>query len=347
MTNDSLRNRNPEPAITSGATTYGTSGWAAIKRISWGAVFAGLIIAMVIQLALSMLGLGIGFGALSPMETGEAPTGLDTGALIWWVVSSLISLFVGGWVAGRLAGMPKAFDSILHGLLTWSLVTLLSFYLITTAVGRIISGVGNVVGQTLSLAGQGIAAVAPEAGQAIQNQLESQGININDLKREAMQLLEDAGKPELQPEALEREAQQAASEAEQTAGEAAENPQSADASLSDLFEGLVNEAGEIASAADREAAVNVVMERTGKSRQESQEIVNNWVQTFEQAKANFEETKEEVALKARKTAEDVKSAVSKAGIFGFIALVLGAAAAGFGGKLGEPKDIMVEDHGMR
>ncbi len=346
MTNDSLRNRNPDPVITTGVHTSGTAGWDAVKRISWGAVFAGVIIAMVIQLTLSLLGLGIGIGTIDPMDSSSTMKGLDTGALIWWVVSSLLALFAGGWVAGHLAGFPRAFESVLHGLLTWSLVTLISFYLLTTAVGKIVSGVGNLVGQTLSAAGQGIAAVAPEAGQAIQNELEQQGIDVNSLKQEARQLLRDTGKPELQPENLEREANQAATMAENQAGQVAQNPQQAGQSLEEVFDRLVNRGGEVVNAADKDAAVNVVMNRTGKSRQEAEQIVENWTKTYQQARTNLQQTAEEVKLKARKTADDVTSAVSKAGIYGFIALMFGALAAGVGGKLGEPKETIIEDRGV-
>jgi len=147
------------------------SGIAAFKRISWGSVFAGALIALVVQLSLSILGLGIGMGTVDPVEENNPLHGLGTGSLIWWSLTMLISLFAGGWVAGRLAGVPKAFDSILHGLLTWSVVTLFSFYLLTTAVGGVISGVGNIIGKTVSLAGQGVGAVAPELAQSVKQEM--------------------------------------------------------------------------------------------------------------------------------------------------------------------------------
>lgn len=47
---------------------YGRVGLAAFKRISWGAVFAGLVVALVVQFILSLLGIGIGFGAMDPLQ---------------------------------------------------------------------------------------------------------------------------------------------------------------------------------------------------------------------------------------------------------------------------------------
>lgn len=313
----------------------------AIKRISWGAVFAGLVVALVLQLALSLLGFGIGVGTIEPMEEQNPMAGLGTGALIWWVVTMLLSLFAGGWVAGRLAGMPTTFDSILHGIITWSIFTLLTFYLLTTALGRVISGVGGVVGQTLSLAGRGIEAAAPQVAGAVQNELEERGITTDMLKKEARVILQQTGKPELQPENLEQEAQKAGKSARQGAGEAAADPQSAGSTFDEVMDRLYGRGQEVASAADREAAVNVIMERTGKSRAEANEIVNSWVTTYEQAKAQYKETRAEVGQRARVVGDDVASAVSKAAIYAFLGLLLGAIAAGIGGKLGEPHDVPV------
>lgn len=167
------------------------TGVAAMKRISWGSVFAGVLVAITLLLVLSLLGLGIGIGTIDPLEEQNPMSGLGIGAAIWWGLSLLIALFAGGWVAGRLAGIPRAFDSMLHGIITFCLFTLLLFYLLSTAVGRIIGGTSRIVGNTLSAAGSGIASVAPEAGQAIKGQLEqSTGIDLDNLRSEANELLQ-------------------------------------------------------------------------------------------------------------------------------------------------------------
>lgn len=338
MNNETRNMRNVDAPV---ATTKTAAGLAAFKRISWGAVFAGVVIALTVQLCLSLLGLGIGMGTINPTEESNPFSGLGTGSLIWWVVSMLIALFAGGWVAGRLAGIPRTFDSVLHGVLTWSVFTLLSFYLLTTTIGRIVSGVGGVVGSTLSAAGQGIAAVAPEAASAIQGELNERGIDLNTIKNEARQLLRETGKDELQPENLEREARQAGQDVKAGASNAATNPQQAEASLNNAIDNLFARGSDVVREVDRSAAVNVVMERTGKSRAESEQIVDGWIQRYNQAKTQFNQAKTQAAAKARQTGKDVASAVSKAGIFAFIGLVLGAVAAGFGGKTGEPHDVAV------
>jgi hypothetical protein len=113
-------------------------------RISWGAIFAGALVALAMQLVLALIGAAIGLATLDPAR-GDSPSGrtLGMGAAIWLVISSLISLFVGGSVAGRLGG---TFNGWLHGLAPWATVTTLTLVLLATAAGGLIgaaSGLGD------------------------------------------------------------------------------------------------------------------------------------------------------------------------------------------------------------
>ena len=106
------------------------------SRISWGAIFAGAIIALATQLVLTLVGAAVGLATLNP-ATGQNPSGvtLGIGAGMWLVISSLISLFLGGYIAGRLGG---TFNGWLHGLTTWATVAMLTILLLTTAAGGLI-----------------------------------------------------------------------------------------------------------------------------------------------------------------------------------------------------------------
>ncbi|MDF7815412.1 hypothetical protein [Hymenobacter sp. YC55] len=312
-----------------------------VKRISWGAIFAGAVLALVIQLALSLLGLGIGLGTIDPLEEQNPMAGIGIGAAIWWVVSMLVSLYLGATVASRLAGMPRPTDGLLHGLLTWAVVTLLTFYLLTTAVGRIIGGVTGVAGRALSGAGRGLAAVAPEAGEAIKGELKERGIDVTDLKREARQLLRQTGKAELNPDNLAREARAAGRDAQAEAGQSAANPQAAGDNFDDVIDRLTSRAENIGDAADRDAAVNVVMQRTGKNRAESEQVVDNWITTAKQARVKLDEAKVKAEAQARESGDKAAAGLSKAALLAALGLGLGAAAAAFGGRRAVPHDVAV------
>src|SRR5688500_3191170 len=136
-------------------------GFSPVRRISWGALFAGAIVALVVQIVLTLLGFGIGLGVVNPSAGTSAMTGIGIGAAIWLVVSTLVSLFIGGFIAGRLAGIPTKSDGMLHGIVVWGIGTLVSIYLATSAVGTAVSGVAGLLGQGFQVATRGVTAVAP------------------------------------------------------------------------------------------------------------------------------------------------------------------------------------------
>lgn len=307
-----------------------------VKRISWGAILAGAVLALVIQLALSLLGMGIGLGTIDPLEEQRPFAGIGIGAAIWWLVTSLVSMYLGASTASRLAGIPRPTDGLLHGLLTWAVVTLLTGYLLTTTVGRIIGGVTGVASRALTGAGRGLAAVAPEAGDLIKDELKERGIDVSDLKREARLLLRQTGKAELSPENLEREARAAGREAKAEASQSAADPQAAGDNFDDVIDRLTARAENLGNAADRDAAVNVVMQRTGKDRAESEQIVDNWINTAQQARAKFEETKAKAVAQARETGDQAAEGFSKAALLAALGLGLGAAVAAFAGRRAVP-----------
>ena len=110
--------------------------------IRWGAVLAGVSIAISVQLVLMMLGVASGL-ALVNISLGEIP---GVGALIWACCSMLIAAFVGSYVAGRLSGLRRKVDGMLHGVICWAVSVMLALILATTTGGSLISGlVSNLI----------------------------------------------------------------------------------------------------------------------------------------------------------------------------------------------------------
>lgn len=312
---------------------------AFIKRVSWGAIFAGVVITLITQLLLSILGIAIGASTINPMTEQNPANGVGTGAGIWFVISSLIALFAGGWVAGRLAGVPRATDSLLHGLLSWGLATLFLFYFLTSTIGSLIGGTFSILGSGLSAAGNAAAASAPAIAGAVQNQVQQSGIDVSDIRREAETLLRQTGKPELQPGALANQAQTAADRAQNAASDAASDPANADSALAAIFDRIQNSGSKTINAADRDALVNIIMARTGKTRPEAEQTVNSYERAYEKAYQQYDQTKTQAVQTARQVGQTTAEGVAKAAVWGFIALLLGAAAAALGGFLATPKDM--------
>jgi hypothetical protein len=145
-------------------------------RVSWGSIFAGAIIALATQLVLTLIGMAIGLATINPASGGTpSGTALGLGATIWLLLSSLISLFVGGYIAARLGG---TFNGWLHGLATWGLVTMLTIMLLTTAAGGLIgtaSGLANFAASNSDRTGQ-----LPPAVQQQLDQLKAQANQTTD-----------------------------------------------------------------------------------------------------------------------------------------------------------------------
>src|SRR4051812_15556841 len=88
------------------------------RRVSWAAVFAGVVITLVVQALLTLLGLGIGAAKIEPLQQSDPTKGLGIGAAIWFLVSTLIAVYIGSWVAAWISGGSKP-ERMLHGLLSW------------------------------------------------------------------------------------------------------------------------------------------------------------------------------------------------------------------------------------
>jgi hypothetical protein len=95
-----------------------------INRVAWGAIFAGVVVALVVQVLLTMLGVGIGMATLDPAsgDNRAASTFSITGA-VWWVVSGTIAAFAGGYVAARMSGRTLPTTGAFPGLTTWAFTT--------------------------------------------------------------------------------------------------------------------------------------------------------------------------------------------------------------------------------
>ena len=80
-----------------------------VNRVSWGAIFAGVVVGLVVQVLLTMLGVGIGVATLDP-GAGDNPAvstfSIATG--IWYVLSGIIAAFAGGYIAARMSGKTVA-----------------------------------------------------------------------------------------------------------------------------------------------------------------------------------------------------------------------------------------------
>jgi len=147
--------RPPRPMAAATAAVP-TAPPGLLNRVHWGAIFAGALSALAILIVLNLLGLAIGLYVLDPASRDSDIGAATTTAGIWWAISTLAALFAGGWVAGRLAGVPIQLTAALHGLVVWALAVIAAVWLVTSTTRAAFGGAASL----LSNAGQAAAGVA-------------------------------------------------------------------------------------------------------------------------------------------------------------------------------------------
>ncbi len=142
------------------------------SSIRWSAVLAGVAVGISVQLVLTLLGIASGL-SMTSVQAGEAP---GTGALIWAGISMLISALIGAYVAGRMSGLKRKTDGVLHGAVSWAVTTLLFVVLATSAGGSLLSGLFSGLSQGASSVAQGAGGGAGGVTAMLNRQL---GTNIS------------------------------------------------------------------------------------------------------------------------------------------------------------------------
>jgi cytochrome bd-type quinol oxidase subunit 2 len=131
--------------------TRAPAATAAQARVmwSWSAIVAGTLTSLIIQVMLTMLGLGVGLISTDVPTAANAPVTVSTAAVLWFIASGIFSAFVGGAVAGALTPYASDRSRSAHALATWALASLI------------------VVGVTLLTAGGGASVASQLAGPSV------------------------------------------------------------------------------------------------------------------------------------------------------------------------------------
>lgn len=276
-----------------------------INNISWGAVLAGVATALVSQLILNMIGIGVGASTLDPIA-GNGPTasGFSIGAGLWWALSGVVSAFAGGYVASRLSGRPTESTGGWHGLTSWAATTLVVFYLLSTAVGGLVGGAFNTVSGALG-------GLSRTAGTAVQA---------------AAPAIANATDPFASVERAVRSS---------TGEDPAALRDDAVASIRDLMTGDASKAD---AARDRAA------QALARVRNIPVEDARKQVADME---AQYRATVDAAKRQAVEAADTAARAVSRGALLGSLALLLGALAAWFGGRLGSVDPTITARGGVR
>lgn len=283
--------------------------------LSWGAIFAGLLVALVLQLVLTLAGAAVGLAAWDP-NSGSA---LGIGAAIWAIVSILISLYVGGATAGWAAGALTRPAGMLHGILVWALSTLIMTWLVASGVSSIAGTTfrvfGNVAGSAVSVAAKGVGA---GMGAMVSNIPTNGNVNAASVRTQVESILRETGDPALNPDTLAAKANRVA------------NTAAGSASNGDVVSELGNMIAGTASSIDRNDVINVVVARTGASRPQAERVADRLISLKQTAMANLDSLGNNLGSTIANKAEAAASVTAGALWWTLLGLGLSLAAAIFG-----------------
>lgn len=160
------------------------------SRVSWGPIFAGATLALGVYLVLTLVGGAIGLSVSDNVKGGT----LGTGAAVWAVLTTVVALFAGGWVASQLSVGESKGEATMYGLLVWGLVFAMFLWLVGTGVR---AGFNAMVGMahtgavvTQNTTQQDWEAGARRAGLS-QSQIDDMKVKIKDAPASAREAVEN------------------------------------------------------------------------------------------------------------------------------------------------------------
>jgi hypothetical protein len=109
------------------------------SRIAWGPILAGSVLALATYLLLTLVGTALGLS----IHGRVSDRGLATGAVVWAVLTTAWSLFVGGFVASLFTTGENKFEGVVYGLIVWAVVFAMIVCLLAAGVR---AGFGAMVG---------------------------------------------------------------------------------------------------------------------------------------------------------------------------------------------------------
>jgi len=329
-----------------------------VRRTSWGAIFAGTVIALALMVLLTTFGIGIGAAALDPLTDENFGEGIFTGSGIYFIVTQLVALAIGGFVAARLAGIPRLMSAILHGAAVWALTTLLATYAAIMGGGAVFGAAGTLVGNMGSATAEAADFVVPDdidlpemstvtnalsldaLPAEVQQTLRDNGITENNLRQEATTAFRNVFSRAEQDQARE-DIMAAVADIVRSPGDAAEDVQA-------LADDLVGGPNAVISEEDRTEALTVLETRLGITPQEAEQIVDTVQAQVEQTVDEVQATIEDARIQALEIAQATTDAIANAAFLLSLASLLGLVAAAGGAFGGRPDTLVgdrLDDHG--
>ncbi len=315
------------------------------RRISWGSIMGGVVTVLSVSFLLSLIGTSIGLFMLDPTDS-EPFWGVGTSVGIWTLISLLISLAAGGFVAGKLAVR----DGMIHGFLTWGSSLIVAVILGGMLVSSAAKLTGNILGSITSVTGDvlsGVGSVVKDGSSEAASLFGNINVDADDKLNDARRTLKKTGVKELQPDYINGQLMAVRSDLQRSVKRITTNPKDADQIINGFTQRLQDRIDKYGSNLDREKMITAIQNSQNVSRaqaestvdqymdliQEGREKLDDLQQQIQHAQAEWEEMKKEALVKAEKAA----NSAAWTSIWTFLALLIGAVLSAYMGRMGAQK----------
>jgi hypothetical protein len=281
-----------------------------VPPLCWGAVIAGAVAALALHLLITLFGVGLGLQIVEPATNPEGGEEFSIGVGIAWSLSALLALWVGGWIAGRLTPDANRGLGGLHGFLVWSLATVVTVIGLTTGAGMLAGSVARITGSALGNTAQAVGMVAEGTGNALGEAAEGGGGMV------------DAFVEELMPDS--------APSGQEAAQLSARATREISASLLRFFA----QPGDQRAGEAKDVLVRSIARNTPLQEAEIRRKVDEWVASYDRIEEDMKAVASRAEETAREAGETASDYVTTAAVWTFIAFLVGAIAAAWGGTTG-------------
>ncbi len=299
-----------DPSFPAGTQSLPSpAGRYSLPTLCWSAIIGGTVAAIGIHILLTALGVGAGLAAFAPMTDTNPVANFSMGAAIVWTVCALVSLWFGGFVAGRFS--HSLHSGFVHGILVWSLTMIITLLLLSMGTGMVMGGALKVLGEGLGIGGK---AVAAGVGEVTKEGAKRSGTQLGSFIDEAVQ----SG----------------------PANAAPKNTTRAKREIGFAVGKLFAPGNDINSADNRIAAIKALTQYSEMSEADATKTVDEWITSYKNLKGELDSMKVTADQKAREAADLAAGHLSCAAIWSFFALLAGLLLSSMGGSCGASRAML-------
>ncbi len=165
--------------------------------VNWSAVFAGALAAITAVLIFGLIGVALGAHVVDANQRLVDLKKMGISALVFSVFGAFLAFAIGGWVAGKIAGILHAEPGMLHGAISWLVATPIIVVIAGLGAGSLMGGwYGGLAGSHPSANGAATPFEKPDAlsATATPEERSQYTTDMNDYRAKVRQWNEDTPK---------------------------------------------------------------------------------------------------------------------------------------------------------